>query len=219
MPGSGEGIDNISRIARRSTQLLHCPRKMTVAQIAVAAGLVRAFGPAIATGGCARLQGARFRRRSGGSRRTLRLSRWRTRQHRRSRAWTAVRPRAALADASRGDQMRVVTVSSQAGTVKLSDDRLLFERRYAFGSGFTRPNYDVDLTDQRLLMVKDESDSGRLNIVLNWGEEPKRLVRSTNHPHCRIARESIISSDHRSVVVPEPSRKSRPHPPLDQPAS
>ena len=72
--------------------------------------------------------------------------------------------------------MRVVTVSSQAGTVKLSDDRLPFERRYAFGSGFTRPNYDVDLTDQRLLMVKDESDSGRLNIVLNWGEELKRLV-------------------------------------------
>jgi hypothetical protein len=39
MPGSGEGIDNISRIARRSTRLLHCLRKMTVAQIAMAAGL------------------------------------------------------------------------------------------------------------------------------------------------------------------------------------
>ena len=76
----------------------------------------------------------------------------------------------------RGDQMRVVSVSAQGGSVKLSDDRLLFERRYAFGSGTTRPNYDVDLNNQRFLMVKDESDSGRLNVVLNWHEELKRLL-------------------------------------------
>jgi hypothetical protein len=76
----------------------------------------------------------------------------------------------------RGDEIRVINVSAQSGTVKLSDDRLLFERRYAFGSGLTRPNYDVDLNDERLLMVKDESDSGRLNVVLNWLEELKRRV-------------------------------------------
>jgi hypothetical protein len=59
--------------------------------------------------------------------------------------------------------------------MKLADDRLLFVRRYAFGSGLTIANYDVDLNDQRLLMVKDE-ESGRLKVVLNWLEERKRLV-------------------------------------------
>lgn len=76
----------------------------------------------------------------------------------------------------RGDQMRVVSVSAQGGTVKLSDDHLLFQRRYAFSSALTAPNYDVDLNDQRLLMVKEESESGRLSVVLNWSEELKRLV-------------------------------------------
>ena len=59
---------------------------------------------------------------------------------------------------------------------KLSDDGLLFERRYAFGSGLTRTNYDVDLNDQRFLIVKDESETGRLKVALNWLEELKRLV-------------------------------------------
>jgi len=35
----------------------------------------------------------------------------------------------------------------------------------------------IDLIDpQRFVMVKDESSSGRLNIVLNWFEELKRLA-------------------------------------------
>jgi hypothetical protein len=47
---------------------------------------------------------------------------------------------------------------------------------YRLGTGLTRANYDVDLDDQRLLMVKDEGESGRLNVVLNWLEELKRLA-------------------------------------------
>lgn len=54
--------------------------------------------------------------------------------------------------------------------------RLLFDRRYAFASGTTIPNYDVSPDGQRFVMVKDDSGSGRLNVVLNWGEELKRLV-------------------------------------------
>jgi hypothetical protein len=40
----------------------------------------------------------------------------------------------------------------------------------------TLPNYDISGDGQRFLMVKDESGSGRLNMVLNWFEELKRLV-------------------------------------------
>jgi len=38
------------------------------------------------------------------------------------------------------------------------------------------PNDDVSADGQRFLMVKDESSSGRLNLVLNWFEELKRRV-------------------------------------------
>jgi hypothetical protein len=60
--------------------------------------------------------------------------------------------------------------------IRISEPRVLFERRYAFGSAQTIPNYDVSADGQRFLMVKDESSSGRLNIVLNWFEELKRRV-------------------------------------------
>ena len=46
----------------------------------------------------------------------------------------------------------------------------------AFGSAQTVPNYDVSPDGQRFLMVKDESSSGRLNIVLNWFDELNRIV-------------------------------------------
>jgi hypothetical protein len=52
--------------------------------------------------------------------------------------------------------------------------RGLFEQRYAFLTS-TIPNYDISADGQRFVMVKDESGSGRLNVV-NWTEELKRLV-------------------------------------------
>ena len=71
--------------------------------------------------------------------------------------------------------MMVVDVSTSPD-LTLSQPRVLFEQRYAFGSTTTIPNYDVSLDGQRFVMVKDDSVSGRVNIVLNWLEELKRLV-------------------------------------------
>jgi hypothetical protein len=68
-----------------------------------------------------------------------------------------------------------VTVSTSPDLV-LGTPRLLFDRRYAFGTGITIPNYDVSPDGQRFVMVKDESGAGRLNVVLNWSEELNRLV-------------------------------------------
>ena len=74
-----------------------------------------------------------------------------------------------------GNKMMVVDVS-MGSDLKPSRPRVLFEQRYAFGSAQTIPNYDVSPDGQRFLMVKDDSASGRLNIVLNWLEELKRLA-------------------------------------------
>ena len=74
--------------------------------------------------------------------------------------------------------MMVVDVPTSPD-LKLSTPRALFEQRYAFGSAQTVPNYDVSPDGQRFLMIKDESSSGRLNIVLNWFEELNRLVPAT----------------------------------------
>jgi hypothetical protein len=71
--------------------------------------------------------------------------------------------------------MMAVDVSTSPD-LTLSQPRVLFEQRYAFGSAQTIPNYDVSPDGQRFVMVKDDSASGRLNIVLNWFEELKRLV-------------------------------------------
>jgi hypothetical protein len=71
--------------------------------------------------------------------------------------------------------MMVVDVSTRPD-LSLSTPRVLFEQRYAFGSAQTVANYDVSPDGQRFLMVKDDSASGRFNLVLNWHEELKRLV-------------------------------------------
>ena len=51
---------------------------------------------------------------------------------------------------------------------RLSRLRVLFEQRYAFGGAQTVPNYDVSPDGERFVMVKDDSASGRINVVLNW---------------------------------------------------
>ena len=71
--------------------------------------------------------------------------------------------------------MMVVDVSTSPELV-LSPPRQLFEQRYAFGGSNTTPNYDVTPDGQSFVMVKDESGSGRLNVVLNWFDELTRLV-------------------------------------------
>ena len=58
----------------------------------------------------------------------------------------------------------------------LSPPRLLFEQRYAYGNTIANANYDVTRDGQRFVMVKDDTSSGRLNIVLNWFTELKQRV-------------------------------------------
>ena len=77
-----------------------------------------------------------------------------------------------------GNKMVAVDVSPSPD-LTLSQPRVLFEQRYAFGGAQTIPNYDVSPDGQRFVMVKDDSASGRLNIVLNWLEELKRLAPAT----------------------------------------
>ncbi len=75
-----------------------------------------------------------------------------------------------------GNKMMVVDVSRRDGDLMLGQPRVLFEQRYAFGTAQTIASYDVSSDGQRFVMVKDDSSSGRLNIVINWFEELKRLV-------------------------------------------
>jgi hypothetical protein len=72
-----------------------------------------------------------------------------------------------------GNKMMVVEVH-RGPDLAPSRPRLLFEQRYAF-STTTISNYDVD-RDGRFVMVKDESESGRLNLVLNWFLDLKARV-------------------------------------------
>jgi hypothetical protein len=48
----------------------------------------------------------------------------------------------------------------------------------AYNSGLGGRNYDVSPDGQRFLMIKDDQQQGaaRINVVLNWLEELKRLV-------------------------------------------
>jgi hypothetical protein len=72
--------------------------------------------------------------------------------------------------------MMAVDVTTTGPDLTLSKPRVLFEQRYAFGSAQTIPNYDVSPDGQTFVMVKDDSSSDRLNIVLNWFEELKHLA-------------------------------------------
>ena len=66
-----------------------------------------------------------------------------------------------------GNKMMAVDVLIKNGEPVFSTPRLLFEQRYEFGPGQTISNYDVSPDGQRFVMVKGESGSSRLNIVLN----------------------------------------------------
>ena len=73
-----------------------------------------------------------------------------------------------------GDRMMVVAVSVGLD-LTLSQPRQLFEQRYVF-QNVSMANYDVAPDGQRFVMIKHEAGSGRLNVVLNWTEELKRLL-------------------------------------------
>jgi Tol biopolymer transport system component len=75
-----------------------------------------------------------------------------------------------------GNKMMAVEVATSPA-VSLSPPRQLFEQRYAFGAGITLPNYDISRDGQRFVMVKDESNAGRLNVIVNW---PSELTRQSS---------------------------------------
>jgi serine/threonine-protein kinase len=75
------------------------------------------------------------------------------------------------------DQNKMMAVDvTTTPELKISEPHLLFERRYAYGGAQTIANFDVSPDGQRFLMVRDESSSGRLGIVLNWFDELRRRV-------------------------------------------
>lgn len=71
-----------------------------------------------------------------------------------------------------GDKMMAVGVTTTDSDITLSQATQLFERTYAYGAGITIANYDVTRDSQRFLMVKDESTSGRLRMIVNWTPDP-----------------------------------------------
>ena len=75
-----------------------------------------------------------------------------------------------------GNRMMVVDLSAGVD-LTLSQPRQVFEQRYVF-QNISVANYDVSSNGQRFVMIKDEAGSGRLNVVLNWTEELKRLTAS-----------------------------------------
>jgi serine/threonine protein kinase/Tol biopolymer transport system component len=77
-----------------------------------------------------------------------------------------------------GDKMMVVGVTASTSFVA-ERPKLLFEARYE--SPAVRANYDVT-PDGHFVMVKTEAQQSinrQLNVVLNWGEELKRLMPAT----------------------------------------
>jgi Tol biopolymer transport system component len=72
------------------------------------------------------------------------------------------------------NRMMAVGVVSRGSDIVLSQPRALFDRRYGFETS-TIANYDID-ANGRFLMVRDEVGAGRVNIVLNWFAELKRLA-------------------------------------------
>lgn len=84
-----------------------------------------------------------------------------------------------------GDAMMVANISSQGGGLFASKPRQLFEGNYVTeGVGYARPSYDVSPDGRRFLMLKPVEQNGtgttRINVVLNWTEELKRLVPRQN---------------------------------------
>ncbi len=74
------------------------------------------------------------------------------------------------------NKMMSVAVSFGPDGPIVSAPRVLFAQRYLYGLGQTTANYDVSADGQAFLMVKDQSSSSRLNIVLNWFDELRRLA-------------------------------------------
>jgi len=75
-----------------------------------------------------------------------------------------------------GDTMMSVSVS-ESGEFKVSTPRSLFKGSYSYGLGISIPNYDAAADGRRFLMVREETSAlGRIQVVLNWFEELRRMA-------------------------------------------
>ena len=75
-----------------------------------------------------------------------------------------------------GDKMMVVTIETNP-TLQVGTPRLLFEGSYARPLYLPSPAlYDVTPDGQRFVMVQEKRVVNRLQVVVNWFEELKRLV-------------------------------------------
>jgi Tol biopolymer transport system component len=66
------------------------------------------------------------------------------------------------------DRMMAVSVTPAGDDLQLSSPQQLFARAYAYGAGITLPNYDVTRDGRQFVMVRDDTNIGRLRVVLNW---------------------------------------------------
>jgi len=86
-----------------------------------------------------------------------------------------------------GDKMMVVSVTTYP-QFTASKPRMLWEGRYSHGLGSscgppgpTSSNYDVTADGQRFIMIREDVLApAQINVVLNWAEELKRLVKPKN---------------------------------------
>ena len=79
-----------------------------------------------------------------------------------------------------GDQVMVASVETNP-TFSAGRPRVLFEGNYYTSdraSGYRY--YDISPDGQRFLLIKEESNQGQINVVLNWFEELQRLVPTDN---------------------------------------
>jgi hypothetical protein len=58
----------------------------------------------------------------------------------------------------------------------LSSSRIVFEQACTFDIASAAANDDVMADGQHFVMVKEQSGQARVNIVLNWFDELKRLA-------------------------------------------
>jgi Tol biopolymer transport system component len=67
---------------------------------------------------------------------------------------------------------------------RLGKQRVLFTGYFRGRGGYGHPNYDISRDGQRFLMLQPSLPEGEgateINVILNWSEELKRLVRSQN---------------------------------------
>ena len=78
-----------------------------------------------------------------------------------------------------GIKTMVVSIQTQDQTLNLGSPRVLFEGRYVSHSSTPGYQYyDISPDGKRFLMMKEEAalEQSRINVVLNWFEELKRLV-------------------------------------------